>query len=249
MKKITKNQIKHIRFLNQTKGRNQFNEFFIEGKRLVESAIQCKTYIKKIYLTEKFLISDNFYQELDKSYRVKVIITSNKTFQKISNTKNPSGIAAICNLVKNKLKTLMSTKLLYLNEISDPGNLGTIIRSAVYFNFMDILLSRNCVDPYNPKTVRSGMGAHFKANLYTNVELNTLKSNYTLIGADMSGQSYKKIKIPDKFILVLGSEAHGLQKEFLKFLDITVSIKKTGFGESLNVSSAGSILMNYLSEK
>ena len=103
------------------------------------------------------------------------------------------------------------------------------------FNFTNIALSKNCVDPYNPKVVRSAMGAHFKIELYLKVELNNFQNNYCVFGADQNGDNYKDIQYPKNLILVLGNEAHGLSK-------------KTGFGESLNVGSAGSIIMSHLSE-
>ena len=93
------------------------------------------------------------------------------------------------------------------------------------------------------------MGAHFKVNISPNVELEKLKEDYTLIGADQKGKNFCKVNFPKKYILVLGNEAHGIEKRLLNILDMTISIKKTGFGESLNVSAAASILMNYLSEK
>lgn len=249
MRSITINNIKYIKSLNQTKNRKKFNAFFVEGKRLIESAILFNADIRKIYLTEKFLSDHLSFKKLLIKNEIKIITISNKDFQKISNTTNPSGVAGICSIQKHELKKGTNSKLLYLNEISDPGNLGTIIRSAAYFNFVDILLSKNCVDPYNPKVLRSGMGSHFKVNLFLNIDIKTLRGDYTLIGADQRGKAYNKVKFPKKYILMLGSEAHGFEKEILNIIDTTISIKKTGHGESLNVSAAGSILMNYLSEK
>jgi len=246
---MTINKIKYIKSLNQTKNRKKFGEFFIEGRRLIESSIFYNADIKNIYSTEKFINDNISFKKLVIKHRIEIIKVSNKDFKKISNTANPSGVAAICSIRKNKFKKNANNKMLYLSEISDPGNLGTIIRSAAYFNFVDILLSKNCVDPYNPKVLRSGMGAHFKVNLFSNINLEPLRVDYALIGADQRGENYSDVEFPKKYILVLGNEAYGLQKEILNILDTTVSIKKTGYGESLNVSAAGSILMNYLSEK
>jgi TrmH family RNA methyltransferase len=249
MRTITINNVKYIKSLNQTKNRKKFGEFFIEGKRLIESSILYNADIKNIYLTEKFINDNIFFKKLILKNEIKITKVSSKDFQKISNTENPSGVAAICGIRKNKLEKGDNNKKLYLSEISDPGNLGTIIRSAAYFSFVDILLSKNCVDPYNPKVLRSGMGAHFKVNLFSNIELETLRKDHTLIGADQRGENYNQVKFPKKYILVLGNESHGFKKEILNIFDTTISIKKTGYGESLNVSAAGSILMNYLSEK
>ena len=243
------NSVKYIKSLNLIKNRKDFGEFLIEGKRLVKSAILYNADIKSIYVTRSFIGENSSFKKLATNHEIKLIAISNKDFQKISNTVNPSGVAAVCGIKNDEFKRSEKDKILYLSEISDPGNLGTLIRSAAYFNFVDIVLSKNCVDPYNPKVLRSGMGAHFRVNLFPNIELKTLKDDYTLIGADQRGEVYNKVTFSKKYILVLGNEAHGFREEILNILDTTISIKKTGYGESLNVSVAGSILMNFLSEK
>lgn len=239
---------KHLIGLNRVKNRYESGCFFIEGKRLVESAILYQANIKSIYVTEPFLKENNSLKDLieKKNYTIKTVL--NKQLEKISFTKNPSGIGALCEISEFYFDNSKHNKWLYLDEISDPGNLGTLLRSAAYFNFINIALSKNCVDPYNPKVVRSAMGAHFKIQLHLEVELENFQNNYCLFGADQKGQDYKNIQYPENLILVLGNEAHGLSKKTVESLDNIISIKKTGFGESLNVGSAGSIIMSHLSE-
>ena len=241
-------ELKYLTGLNRVKNRYESGFFFIEGKRLVESAILFDANIKYIYATESFLKENNSIKDLikKKNYTIKTILK--KQLEKISFTKNPSGIGALCKISEYSLNSSKHNKWLYLDEISDPGNLGTLLRSAAYFNFTNIALSKNCVDPYNPKVVRSAMGAHFKIELYLKIKLNNFQNNYCLFGADQNGENYKNIQYPKKLILVLGNEAHGLSKKTVASVDNIISIKKTGFGESLNVGSAGSIIMNHLSE-
>ena len=138
-------------------------------------------------------------------------------------------------------------KWLYLYQVSDPGNMGTLFRSAAWFGFTHIALSPDCVDPFNPKVVRAGMGAHFGLSIHANIELNLFADSHTLIGADHRGNDVSDFKSPEKFVLILGSEAHGLSKDIQGILDQTISIEKIGFGESLNVAVAGAILMEKLS--
>lgn len=241
-------ELKYLTGLNRVKNRYESGYFFIEGKRLVESAILFDANIKYIYATESFLKENNSIKDLikKKNYTIKTILK--KQLEKISFTKNPSGIGALCKISEYSLNSSKHNKWLYLDEISDPGNLGTLLRSAAYFNFTNIALSKNCVDPYNPKVVRSAMGAHFKIELYLKIKLNNFQNNYCLFGADQNGEDYKNIQYPKKLILVLGNEAHGLSKKTVASVDNIISIKRTGFGESLNVGSAGSIIMNHLSE-
>lgn len=241
-------ELKYLTGLNRVKNRYESGYFFVEGKRLVESAISYNANIKNIYATESFLEENNSLKDLieKKNYTINTILR--KQLEKISFTKNPSGIGALCKISEYSLDSSKNNKWLYLDEISDPGNLGTLLRSAAYFNFTNIALSKNCVDPYNPKVVRSAMGAHFKIELYLKVELNNFQNNYCVFGADQNGDNYKNIQYPKNLILVLGNEAHGLSKKTVASLDNIISIKKTGFGESLNVGSAGSIIMSHLSE-
>ena len=169
-----------------------------------------------------------------------------KQLEKISFTQSPAGIAAVCNFPPIGNPDVNQHKWLYLYQVSDPGNMGTLFRSAAWFGFTHIALSPDCVDPFNPKVVRAGMGAHFGLSIHSNIELNLFADSHTLIGADHRGNDLSDFKSPEKFVLVLGSEAHGLSKDIQSIIDQTISIEKTGFGESLNVGVAGAILMEKL---
>jgi len=245
---MNNNQIKYIKSLGKSKNRNQSKSFFIEGKRLITSAILYKTKIKTIYITNDFL--DKNKPLINSIIKAKIDCENitNKEFEKITFTKSPSGISALCSLPEKKPINLEHSSWLYLDEISDPGNMGTILRSASYFNFNKIVLSKNCVDPFNPKVIRAGMGSHFAIALYIDIHLKEFKATHTLIGADQRGRSYKDIKYPKNYVIIIGNEAHGLTAKTLEILDEKISIKKTGFGESLNAASASSIILNYLSE-
>ena len=169
-----------------------------------------------------------------------------KQLEKISFTQSPAGIAAVCNFPHLGNPDVNQHKWLYLYQVSDPGNMGTLFRSAAWFGFTHIALSPDCVDPFNPKVVRAGMGAHFGLSIHSNIELNLFADSHTLIGADHRGNDVSGFKSPKKFVLILGSEAHGLSDDIQGIIDQTISIEKTGFGESLNVAVAGAILMEKL---
>ena len=140
---------------------------------------------------------------------------------------------------------------LYLHKIKDPGNMGTLLRTAAWFNIKNIALSVDSADPFNNKVVRSAMGAHTYINIYQKIDIVTfIEEGYLLIGADQNGKGQlEETEYTKKIMLCLGSETEGFDESFKNNLDRLISIKKIGQGESLNVAIAGSILMNEISIK
>ena len=169
----------------------------------------------------------------------------------ISDTKNPSGVFGISKFKPPPEMNLNSKRWLYLYKISDPGNLGTILRSAAWFNIKNIALSKNSTDPYSPKTIRSATGAHLHLNIYQEVDYKTyLGHDYFLLGTDQNSEN--KLQNSDynkKIVLFLGSESEGIKVSIKNKMDKLISIEKLGYGESLNVAIAGSIIMNKLAIK
>ena len=243
---MTNNDIKRIQSLQRGKFRKEFSQYFIEGKRLVQSALELSTKIDSVYFTDPFRIENMEMVDSIQNSDISFKQIPTKQFSKISFTQSPSGIAAVCNFPDLTKPDLDQKRWLYLDKISDPGNMGTLFRSAAWFNFTHVALSPDCVNPFNPKIVRAGMGAHFGLTIQPNIELNLFADSHILVAADHRGNDLSDFKVPDKFVLVLGSEAHGLSDYVRKQLDETISIEKTGFGESLNVGVAGSILMEKL---
>ena len=121
-----------------------------------------------------------------------------KELEYLSQTKSPSGILALCFLSKEMKLNLTVKRWYYLDNISNPGNLGTIMRSALWFNFKNIALSKNCVDPYNPKVVRSSMGALFHLSIHRNVNLKEFKEDYKIIGTSQKKSNLNCFKTPKK---------------------------------------------------
>ena len=124
--------------------------------------------------------------------------------------------------------------------------MGTLLRTSVWFGIQNIILSKQCVDIYNPKVVRSGMGAHFYLKSISNLSLDTFRESHTIIGADQNGNSINNFEIETPWVLILGNEAHGLSKNNKELLDYIISIPKVGYGESLNVAVAGGIIIEHL---
>ena len=240
---------KTIHSLRHAKHRKVYNKFLIEGKRIIESALIYNANIDIIFCSGDFLKENKPWVQkyLKKGTTIKTI--EKKTLLKISNTKSPQEILAVCDIPKQNPIKLTMDKWIYLDKISDPGNMGTLIRSCEWFGIKNIALSPKCADPYNPKSIRAAMGAHFVVTIHANTDLSIFKNTHRIIAADLRGDNANNYAFPKKCVLVLGSEAHGISKQNLDHIEDFIFINKLGSGNSLNVSTAGSILIYLLMNK
>ena len=237
---INNEYIKEISKLNEKKYRDKLNKYLIEGLHLVTEAL-------KYDIIDTIIIREDFSYETN----IKHIIVSNEVMKKLSD--NPS-IPKIMAVVNKKESTISGNKILLLDRLQDPGNLGTIIRSAVAFNFDTIILSNDTVDLYNSKVLRSTQGMLFNINILrqdlTNV-INELKNNnYTIYGTKVdNGYDVKEINNINKFALIIGNEGTGISDNILKQCDKYLYIKMNNNCESLNAGVAASILMYEMGNK
>ena len=238
---------KKISFLKHKKYREKSSLFICEGKRSILSALLTPQVIYRIYFSKSFISKNKEIINKASSLKVPSKELPKKELEYLSQTKSPSGILALCILSKEVELNLTVKKWLFLDNISDPGNLGTIMRSALWFNFKNIALSKNCVDAYNPKVVRSSMGAIFHLSVHRDINLIEFKKDYEIIGTSQEESNLDSFKTPKKFILIIGSEAKGISKENLKHINNSLGIKRLGFGDSLNAAIAASIIMYRLS--
>ena len=253
-KLLSTNKQKQIRKLKQKKFRNQSNSFIAEGFRLFDAAISSPNLItQEIIITEEFQKSKQGLKvkEEAKKHNITIFIADDQQMRSISNEVTPPGIVFIVNkeISKISLPAKIEEKIIiYLDRISDPGNLGTIMRSASWFGVNTIFLSPECVDPWNHKSVRASAGALFTLNLYTETDftfIKTFKQNgYQFIATVVSdGIPLNEWDITSRSIIFLGQEASGLSKEILKHADVHISIPGDGHVESLNLSVAAGILL------
>ena len=166
---ISKNKIKILKSLNTKKGRLSCQAILIEGKRLIEEVLFEENKIIQIWSTKKFKEQNPSFIEKLKIKNFDFQIISNQEIKIVTNTINPQGIIATSKISKGTLKNIKGNVII-LDNISDPGNLGTIMRSAAWFGINNIFLSYECVDPYNPKVIRSAMGSHFRQNIVIDEE-------------------------------------------------------------------------------
>ncbi|MBT3795945.1 MAG: RNA methyltransferase [Candidatus Marinimicrobia bacterium] len=236
---------KQVKSLHLKKYRSLNNQFIVEGSRSVSSAIDAKAIIDSVFYTLDF--SKKNPTLLEKVNRIPSKIVSSKEIRKLSPSANPSGILATCKIPifepfnKNK-------NIIFLDNVSDPGNLGTILRTALWFGIDQIGYSSKSIDPYNPKVVRSAMGAHFSISWLGELSLDDIKG-YKILGADHRGKSIHTINIDNqRWALIMGSEAQGISKSAHSCIDELIGIPKVGEGESLNVGVSMGILLHELTK-
>jgi TrmH family RNA methyltransferase len=236
---LNNEKIKEYIKLKDKKYRKINNLFIIEGEHLVKEAY------KKGLLKELILLDDT---KLDLDIDVDTIYVTKEIINKITDLETSPNILGICKIANND--KLVGNKYLILDNIQDPGNLGTIIRSAKAFNIDTIILSKDTVDLYNPKVVRATQGIMFHINIViTDIEyiINELKKKgIKIFGTDvkngMTPSSIPSID-KDKFALVMGNEGSGVKEEIKKLCDDNLYIKMNNEVESLNVAVATSIIL------
>ena len=246
---MSNTQIKFLKSLHKNKYRNQHKKIILEGHRLISQALTFGAKMEKIWVTDEYQ-SSNQFKEVEK-YNENFLfdVISKQSIKKVTESKNNQGIIALTSFPKYKKIVDYPRQSVYLDRISDPGNMGTLLRTASWFGIKDIFLSTDCVDVFNSKVIRAAMGAHFYLNRIIVLPFDNMKrDDLFVIAGDLKGESLEKFHIPKnkKWILVLGSEAHGISSYIKSFITHSVTIKANCDMESLNVVSAGSILLNHL---
>lgn len=227
------NLIKKINKLRRKKYRNEQEMFVIETRKLIDEAIKSKLEVIDVIRKES---SNEVYEN--------ETIISDNLFKDISSLVNPDGYLAI---VRKKEIDGLSNKVLILDCIQDPGNMGTLIRSAEAFGF-NTVLSINSVDYYNEKVLRASMGSAFRLNLKS-VEYKDIYNleDYLIFIADMDGEDYRLVETSSKIAIVIGNEGNGISDDILKVDYKIIRIPMSGEIESLNAGVSGSILMSRFS--
>lgn len=231
------NTIKTLIKLKQKKYRNQFGYYLIEGEHLVNEALKANQV--ECIITTKPLKSD-----------LEVIEVSEEVMAKLAFTKSPSNIMAKCKIDSNN-ELMMKKRYLILDDLQDPGNIGTLIRSALAFGIDQVILSKNCVDLYNDKLLRAMQGANFHIScIYGDLTeiIEKLQANGVVVvdSALENGQDISLIEKTEKMAFIVGNEGNGMNQNILDKCDYIGYIPIQTI-ESLNVAIAGSILMYHFS--
>ena len=240
MKEITSvnnNYIKDLIKLKQKKYRDINKLFIVEGYNIIKEA---KDYLNTILISDKKKIS-----EIKDNYKnIDIILVTDEIINKLSSTQTPQGIIGIC---KYKEVSNIKGNVVMLDGLQDPGNIGTLIRSAMAFGFNDIYFI-DCPDIYSEKVVRSSMGGVFKINAHTitREELINRKKEICdiLVSTILNGEDLTKICLPKLRVgVIIGNEGNGVSEQLILASDKAVTLPMSGEVESLNAGVAGSILM------
>ncbi|MCB0278905.1 MAG: RNA methyltransferase [Calditrichaeota bacterium] len=233
--------LSEIQKLHQKKYRKLLGHFLVEGLHLVEELEKSSFNDCNLYVTEKFARIESRFPKT---------ILSEQQFKRLSEVKSHQGIAAIVPIA-NLNRTKAHKKIIYINDLQDPGNLGTLIRTAAWFNQFSIILSPDTVDPLNAKVIRSSMGALFFVNVETDINIDTLMKRYERIAClDMGGKSIQSGSFADFDCYMIGNEAKGIDSILKKSKQFTFfSITGDPQTESLNAAVAGSIAMFELNRR
>lgn len=244
--------IKRVRKLKKKKYRDKFQEFILEGSQIIEAAINMAGNIKEFYISKEVYKADNIQKLIDKFAKdLDFYLLEPELFAEISETVNSQGIIAIAGIEACNLDSLITTNgpLLLLAGLQDPGNAGTLMRSASAAGFAGIIALKGTVDIYNPKVIRASMGGIFDLELIKNIELEELKkslndSTRRLVLAEPDADKiYYNFDFKENDILVIGNEARGISDNLTELKHESISIPIRGKIDSLNAAMAGTILI------
>ncbi len=247
---IPKKLLKQMRQLRQKKFRRSYGLFVISGLRAVQLALESPILRPKYLLVEKEQTS--VLNRLPAFKGQAVFTLSPAEFSYMSDEKTPQGIALVAELPRSlSLPPPLPERMIYLERIADPGNFGTILRTALWFGWPLVLLSPGSLDPYQPKAVRASAGAIARLRIIENVSRQTLEdlknqNGYRLIGTSVhEGKALPQFtpRPKSKYVLAFGSEAHGLSQDVSRLCSEHLTIPKTGYGESLNLAIAVSLFL------
>ena len=239
---LTNKDAKIIISLAKKKFRQKYNKFTVEGIKNIQEVLNSSINVHKIYTTD--LIFEGFEN-------ISELITE-KELRKISQQVQPNTALAVCEIPKEK--TIQDEGfLLALDDVRDPGNLGTIIRLADWFGIEQIICSKETVDLYNSKVIQSSMGSFLRVQL-NYIDLNEFVSNYKhpILGAFMEGENIYTSTFPKQAILLMGNEANGISTELNAFVTQKISIPRMGKlqqTESLNVAMATGIILGEIASR
>ncbi len=246
---LSKNKIKYIKSLQLKKYRLQERKFVVEGDKIVIELAKSSYEIESLYATKNWI---DTHKIVLKPHQATVFEAELKQLKSASNLSTSSEVLAIAKIPQSKALNKDVPFHLYLDSIRDPGNLGTLIRTAAWFGLSQIVCSPDCVDFFNSKVVQATMGAFTHIDLLTasQEDLNSQLPDHQLIGASLGGTPLQSFQKPAKMVLIIGNEGKGISPKLLHACDQQITINKGNNSsvESLNAAISGAILMSHLSD-
>lgn len=245
---ISKSQISFIKSLHQKKIRKEHGLFIVEGLKSIQEFINSEYVVDSVYCTE------NLMPKLDNlSRKIKPVGITESELSRISALSTPQAILAVVQIPQQtdlNIKKLDGSFILALDGVQDPGNLGTIIRTADWFGLNTILCSKDTAEVYNPKVVQASMGSLSRVNIiYTDLGDVFSKINIPVYGAVLNGKSIYETDFGHQGIILLGNEGNGISEDLIEKINYPITIPRYGKAESLNVAISASIFCSELRRK
>lgn len=239
-------KIKFLRQLQQKKYRDEFGKFIVENAVIIGDALKAGAFFESIFMTRDFIKkNEEKFNEISRQTKVKTYyLIDEKINKSFSSLITAPGVCAVYSKIEREID--YTQPIVYLNGINDPGNLGTILRSALAFGLKNIVLDEGCADVYNPKTITAAKDSIYKLNSAFDKDLkilNKIKEKMKIFSTRLEKSDTLDILKTEKiFCLVLGSEARGINEAIQKLSDAFIKIEMTEEMESLNVASAAAII-------
>lgn len=251
---LTAKEIKYYASLLQKKYRKSEKKFLVEGIKLVTEAINSNCNCEIVLSSQSFYDDNRKFFVSSNMKKIRIEILRSHELEKLGDTKTPQGVIAVFDFKPQLKDDFGSDKLIVaLENVSDPGNMGTILRNCDWFGVKNVLLSLDCAEIYNPKVIRASAGSVFylnifeEENFYSKIE-EQKKLGHKILCADLNGENLYSLKKNERTILVLANEANGPSSKILELSDKVVTIPPKGKAESLNVACASAVILSELTK-
>ena len=234
---LSRNEAKYIQSLYHKKNRDAEEMFVAEGVKLVGELLRSDLKIHKIYALQKWI---------DHNPRVKNAVAVTETeLKRISAFDTPNEVIAVARKkAEHRIPDLKGKITLLLDGIQDPGNMGTIIRTADWFGIQNIIAANDSADVYNPKVIQASMGSFLHVNIfYRDLKIFLSENTIPVYGTVLNGEDISTLGRPDECLLIIGNESKGIRPEIIGFVKKKVTIQRVGAAESLNAAIAAGIIL------
>jgi len=241
--------VRALAALKKHEARIQTRTFMVEGHHMVHEALRLAS-VRTLIVSEDRQKQCNDHLAIARKHNIPILMVSEHIAAKISDTKTPQGILAQVEMPDTP--ALINERMILMDDVQDPGNVGAILRTAVAMEISDVMLTNACADVYSPKTLRATMGAVFRARIArTDFPLAWVeqkrKVKYKILSSEVAGEAVQAIQPP--WVLMIGNEAHGVSSALRNLATRTVTIPMCGGTESLNAAVAAGILLYALTNK
>lgn len=239
---------KEAKKLKSKKDRKARGSFLVEGFRFISEAFSSKCKVEEIFIREKEQDKLYKYIEKEKLLDTKIYLITEALLNQLCDTENPQGAVAVVNIGEIKIENKKDELYVLCDMVQDPGNLGTIIRTAHAAGASGVILTKGTVDPYNSKTLRATMGSIFHIPIIEDSDLDFLRAlkerEYSILAASLEGENnFFEENLTKNLVVCVGNEGNGLSDYIYSLADIKVKIPMPGNAESLNVSTAAAIMI------